>query len=165
MISKLEINEVIYQKKDIRKYIKHIRSAINKESCFERSYAIYDTLKSIINFDKIKVISCYLDFNNEVNTGLFILYCLENKIKISLPKVDGEKILFKDIENINDSLIENSYGILEPSDNATTCDIKDIDIFVAPALLCSTKKPHNYSSTCCHFRNLFINTWKGSSGR
>ncbi len=134
MTSKQDINDITYFKKNIREYIKQIRSNINKDDAFLRGYSAYKTLKDIVDIKKIETISCYLDFNNEINTGLFVLYCLENKVNIVVPKIYADDIKFKYISNISENLIENKYGILEPDDSAADCDIKDIDIFIIPAL-------------------------------
>lgn len=134
MTSKQGLNDIDCLKKNIREYVKQIRHIIDKDDVSVRSYSVYKTLKSIIDINKVGTISCYLDFNNEVNTGLFILYCLENKLKVAIPKIYGEDIKFKYITDMSENLTENKHGILEPCDSATDCDIKNIDIFITPAL-------------------------------
>lgn len=127
--------DIVLHKKNIRKYIREIRSSISSEDIFRRSYAIYNTLVRIVDFKKIRTISCYLDFDNEVATYLFIMHCLEHGVDIVVPKISSDEMIFKYI-SLDDSkkLDENKYGILEPTDDAKDCLVSDIDIFIVPAL-------------------------------
>lgn len=124
-------DDVASFKKNIRKYIKEVRSSISHEDLFFRSYAVYQTLVSIVDLTKVRTISCYMDFNNEVATYLFIMHCLEHDIDVVIPKISSGEMIFK---HISEEFLENEYGILEPPDDAKDCVIDDIDIFIVPAL-------------------------------
>ncbi len=124
-------DDVILFKKNIRRYIRDIRSSISSEDLFFRSYSIYKTLIGIVDLSKIRVISCYIDFDNEVATYIFILHCLERGVEVVVPKICSGEMLFK---HITKEFTKNKYGILEPTDDAKDCDISDIDIFIIPAL-------------------------------
>ncbi len=132
---KSKSDNIELSKKNIRKYIKEVRSSMRKEDAFLRSYTIYKTLIDMVDLDKVGIISCYIDFDNEVATYLFIMYCLEHGIDVVVPKIHLDDIVFKYVSaDMSDEFYTNQYGILEPSDNAKDCDINDIDIFVVPAL-------------------------------
>ncbi len=127
----LKDDDVALLKKKIRKYIKEVRSSISKEDLFFRSYAVYQTLVNIVDLTKIKTLSCYMDFDNEVATYLFIMHCLEHGIDVVIPKISSSEMTFK---YISEDFIENEYGILEPLEDAKDCEIDNIDIFIVPAL-------------------------------
>ncbi len=129
--NKTKTDDVALFKKNIRKYTREIRSSISKEDLFFRSYAVYQTLVRIVDLGKISTVSCYMDFNNEVATYLFIMHCLEHGVDVVIPKISSGEMTFK---HISEEFLENEYGILEPVDDAKDCDIEDIDIFIVPAL-------------------------------
>lgn len=114
--------------------MKDIRSFMDIDEVIFRSYQIYNSLISVINFKKVKTISCYIDFKNEVYTRLFIMHCLESKIKIALPRVCKDKIILKYIDNLGENLENSPIGILEPIDSLQECEVSQVDLFIIPAL-------------------------------
>lgn len=81
-------------------------------------------------------IHCFLPIKKfkEVNTFPLIYYCLENKVKVFVPKVCGSRLLALPI-NETTYLEENTWGIPEPQ-VAETYEDKDFDIVITPLLYC-----------------------------
>lgn len=72
---------------------------------------------------------------NEVNTQIFIDYFFERKIRVFVPKIQGEKII--SIEIFPDSEFEiNSWGIKEPISNIATN--VEMDYVITPLLYCDS---------------------------
>jgi 5-formyltetrahydrofolate cyclo-ligase len=72
---------------------------------------------------------------NEVNTQIFIDYFFENKIRVFVPKIQGEKII--SVEIFEDSEFEiNSWGIKEPISNIASN--VELDYVLTPLLYCDT---------------------------
>lgn len=70
---------------------------------------------------------------NEVNTKIFIDYFFENKIRVFVPKIVGEKII--SVEIFEDSEFEiNSWGIKEPVSNIASN--VELDYVLTPLLYC-----------------------------
>lgn len=70
---------------------------------------------------------------NEVNTQIFIDYFFENKIRVFVPKIQGEKII--SVEIFRDSEFEiNSWGIKEPISNIASNVV--LDFVLTPLLYC-----------------------------
>ncbi len=71
---------------------------------------------------------------NEVDTGFFIRYFLENDIRIFLPKMIGDKIIAA--EYTRDTKMEvNSWGIAEPASDEDS-GITNYDFIITPLLYC-----------------------------
>jgi len=87
---------------------------------------------NIVENQKVNVFLAIEKFN-EVNTQIFIDYFFENKIRVFVPKIQGEKII--SVEIFQDSEFKiNSWGIKEPISNINSN--VELDYVLTPLLYC-----------------------------
>ena len=112
------MNDVIYQKKLLRKALTKKREIIKKNSKIEFNIDVFNQLKEYINFGKIKNVASFNSIRSEISTHELNNKIIElNKI-LSFPiiKNSSHELIFK-----KTNLIENfhigKYKIPEPSFN------------------------------------------------
>ena len=104
----------IQTKKEIRKYIKNIKSSMNSPEIFEKSFLIQHLLMEQEEYKKAKNIYIYVNYNQEVITTDIIKKSLAIGKNVYVPKVHGDIIKFHKISSIEADLAPGAYGILEP---------------------------------------------------
>lgn len=103
-------SENIKSKKEIRAELREkLRAMTNKERA-EKSREISNRLIEILREIKPNTCLMYKALPTEVNVDTAIEYCLNNGIKVYLPRVNGENV---DIVEYGE-LVVGAYGILEP---------------------------------------------------
>lgn len=122
-------------KNELRTLYKAKRMALSQDEVNFLSQKLLE--KFILQFNptenqKINIFIAIEKFN-EVNTQIFIDYFFENKIRVFVPKITGEKII--SVEIFRDSEFEmNRWGITEPlSDIASNACL---DYVFTPLLYC-----------------------------
>lgn len=129
----LDIKEA---KKIIREPFKLIRNSLDFSFVNSRSKIIFKKFKNIVNINKFSSICVYIDFNNEVSTYEIIKNALDNNIKVSVPfLIDNHNMILKYIEDYDKDINRNTkFGNGEPFASCKDCDIKEVSMFVIPAL-------------------------------
>lgn len=100
-------------KKDIRKRVLKIRSAIPEEVQTEKSRIICESVIKHPYFQKSDVLFCYMNFRDEVHTDLLIQTAREQNKRVAVPKVEGDLMEFFFITGPDD-LEAGYFGIPEP---------------------------------------------------
>lgn len=122
-------------KKELRTIYKAKRMALSQD---EVNFLSQKLLKNfILQFNTIEnqKVNVFLSMEkfNEVNTKIFIDYFFENRIRVFVPKIVGEKII--SVEIFPDSEFEiNSWGIKEPISNIASN--VELDYVLTPLLYC-----------------------------
>lgn len=123
-------------KPEIRKKYIGLREALPETEVDKLSQKICDQFYSSIDLSKIRVLHSFLPIvsKKEVNTWLIIdqLRTLHSRIKVSIPKVDGTRLVNFYFENKN-QLSETQWKILEPTSGEITPTEK-IDLVLVPLL-------------------------------
>ena len=102
--------------------------------CLEKLLKKFILQFNPIDNQKVNVFIAIIKIN-EVNTQIFIDYFFERKIRVFVPKIQGEKII--SIEIFPDSEFEiNSWGIKEPISNIATN--VEMDYVITPLLYCDS---------------------------
>lgn len=124
------------EKNKIRTLFKSIRSNLNSDFVEKKSAIIYRKFLRIVNLNKFDSICVYADFNNEVSTKSIINYAIKNNIKVSIPYIVGEyKMKLKYIKDYEKDINRNTkFGNGEPFDYCKDSSIKEISMFIIPAL-------------------------------
>ena len=122
----------IQTKKEIRKYIKNIKSSMNSPEIFEKSFLIQHLLMEQEEYKKEKNIYIYVNYNQEVITTDIIKKSLESGKNVYVPKIHGDVIKFHQILSFEDDLTPGSFGILEPTNNMSD-DLRD-GLLIMPGL-------------------------------
>ena len=127
-------------KSQLRKYYLSKRKAISAKEIVIKSDQIADLFFK--NFDLLKVNNIHIFLpiikQNEINTWLIIRILQQEfpEIIIILPKIIPENFEIENFPFDEKKLIENPWGILEPSgENQDKIDPKKIDLVIIPLLI------------------------------
>ena len=127
-------------KSQLRKYYLSKRKAISAEEIVIKSRQITDLFFQ--NFDLLKVENIHIFLpiikHNEINTWLIIrrLQHKFSKIVILIPKIIPEIFGIENFPFDEKKLVENKWGILEPSrENQDKIEPKEIDLVIIPLLI------------------------------
>ena len=104
----------IQTKKEIRTYIKTMKSAMTKEEILQKSACIQQCLMEQEVYCQAKNIYIYVNYNQEVMTSDIIEASLQAGKNVYVPKVHGDVMKFHRITSVKDDLAQGQYGILEP---------------------------------------------------
>ncbi|KFC20855.1 5-formyltetrahydrofolate cyclo-ligase [Epilithonimonas lactis] len=122
-------------KNELRTLYKTKRMAISQDEVNFLSQKLLENFILQFNISENQKINIFLSIEkfNEVNTQIFIDYFFENKIRVFVPKIQGEKII--SVEIFRDSEFEiNSWGIKEPISNIASN--VELDYVLTPLLYC-----------------------------
>lgn len=120
----------ICMKNELRKRAKQIRKTLDTKAL---SLSIKENLFSLPEFKNAKNIYCYYSFSDEVITTDYFADKSKNWF---VPKVEGDNLLVCPFDK--NSLVKNSYGILEPTTKVIS-DLSIIDLIIIPALAIDKK--------------------------
>jgi len=127
-------------KSQLRKYYLSKRKAISAEEISIKSQQIADLFFQNFDLLKVNILHIFLPIikHNEINTWLIIKYLKQNfsKINIIVPKIAPENSELENHLFDEKNLIENHWGILEPSrENQTKILPEQIDLVIIPLLI------------------------------
>ena len=109
------MNEIVYQKKKLRKILTQKRSLIKKNSKKEFSLQVFNKLIESINFDEIKYVASFISIRSEISTNQLNEKIIELKRTLSFPVIErnSQELIFKKpLSNENFKL--GKYDIPEP---------------------------------------------------
>ena len=112
------MNDIISQKKNLRKVLTKKREIIKKNSKIEFNVDVFNKLKEYINFEKIKNVASFNSIRSEISTHELNNKIIElNKI-LSFPiiKNNSQELIFKKA-NLKENFHIGKYKIPEPSFN------------------------------------------------
>jgi 5-formyltetrahydrofolate cyclo-ligase len=127
-------------KQQLRKYYLSKRKAISSEEIVIKSQQIKDLFFANFDLSKIKYLHVFLPIlqHNEINTWLIIKYLQQNfpQINIVIPKIISANSTLSNYLFDEKKLIENHWGILEPSgENQVKILPEQIDLVIIPLLI------------------------------
>ena len=112
------MNEIVYQKKKLRKILTQKRSLIKKSSKKEFSLQVFNKLIESINFDEIKYVASFIAIRSEISTNQLNEKIIELKRVLSFPVIEkhSQELIFKkSLSNENFKL--GKYDIPEPTND------------------------------------------------
>lgn len=122
-------------KKSVRKLLLEKRESFDTILRKEWDISIFNNLIKSQFYKNAKFIFAYVSFKSEVDTLGFIEYALgDNKI-VCVPKIESKEkgIEFFEINSLA-HLKAGYYGILEPTANCPSANLKEIDLMLIPGL-------------------------------
>ena len=127
-------------KSQLRKYYLSKRKAISAEEIVIKSQQITDLFFQKFDLLKVENIHIFLPIikHNEINTWLIVrrLQQKSPKIVILIPKIIPENFELETFTLDEKKLIENRWGILEPSgENQDKIEPEKIDLVIIPLLI------------------------------
>ncbi|RRC93111.1 5-formyltetrahydrofolate cyclo-ligase [Erysipelotrichaceae bacterium OH741_COT-311] len=115
-------------KASIRKSKMFLRRALSKE---DKALFDMDIFKQAITYiNKNDVVGVYVSRMDEVDTFLLINYLLKHCIKVAVPRVVNQDLIFYKITDVN-QLEEGHFHLLEPTTNLV---VDNISIMFVPML-------------------------------
>ena len=122
-------------KKELRTIYKEKRMALSQDEVHFLSQKILDQFILQFNIIENQKVNIFLSIEKlkEVNTQIFIDYFFENKIRVFVPKIQGENMI--SVEIFPNSEFEiNNWGIKEPISNIDAN--VELDYVLTPLLYC-----------------------------
>lgn len=123
------------EKKLIRKQILKMRNELNKDIKRSMDAAIQKKFLNSSEYKKSKKIFIYISYKSEIDTKSIILRALKENKEIFVPTTD---IKNKSMDAVKiksfDNLVEDIYGILEPSSEEVSIDPNELDLIVVPGV-------------------------------
>ena len=109
------MNEIVYQKKKLRKILTQKRSLIKKNSKKEFSLQVFNKLIESINFDEIKYVASFISIRSEISTNQLNEKIIELKKTLSFPVIqkNSQELIFKKFLS-NENFKLGKYDIPEP---------------------------------------------------
>ena len=109
------MNEIVYQKKKLRKILTKKRSLIKKNSKKEFSLQFFNKLIESINFDEIKYVASFISIRSEISTNQLNEKIIELKKTLSFPVIqkNSQELIFKKFLS-NENFKLGKYDIPEP---------------------------------------------------
>lgn len=113
------------EKSSLRKLFLEKRDGISSDLMKIASKQIQKNLKKIKEFREAKKIACYYPIGSEVFTQDIIQELISQGKHVSLPVVDGENLVFREIKDFKD-LEKGRFDIMEPKDNCPVLENPEI---------------------------------------
>ena len=128
------------KKSELRKHYLSKRKAISVEEIAIKSQRITNLFFKNFDLSEVKYLHIFLPIikHNEINTWLIIKYLQQNfpEINIIIPKIIPENSELENYLFDEKTLIENAWGILEPSgENQEKILPEYIDLVIIPLLI------------------------------
>lgn len=128
------------KKHQLRKYYLSKRKAISAEEIAIKSQQIKDLFFANFDLSKVKNLHIFLPIikHNEIDTWLIIKYLKQiiPAINIIIPKIISANSTLENYLFDGKKLVENSWGILEPSEeNQVKILPQQIDLVIIPLLI------------------------------
>ena len=117
-------------KKEIRKKYIDVRKRIKNK--LEKSKIITNRIINHQKYIEANAIACYCSLKDEVCLDELIIHAWEKGKIVVVPKVNGNKMEFYEIKNMNELGIQ-SFGIREPKHDFLF-DKHKIDLFLVPGV-------------------------------
>ncbi len=125
-------------KSELRKIMSVKRNSLTDEEKIYKSRKIFENLLDTANLADVSCIFIFVSYRSECDTTPIMDYCIDNGIKVAVPRVNGDKMDFYVIRDKSELSI-GSYGILEPvTDTIIYPDEKSL--IIMPGLVFDTKE-------------------------
>ena len=112
------INEILNQKKNLRKILTEKRNLIKKNTNFEFNIDAFNQLTEQIKFNAVDCIGSFMSIRSEISTKQLNTTILEMKKKLAFPTIEKnlETLTFK-TTNSHKSFKMGKFNIPEPTNN------------------------------------------------
>ena len=112
------INEILNQKKNLRKILTEKRNLIKKNTNFEFNIDAFNQLTEQIKFNAVDCIGSFMSIRSEISTKQLNKTILEMKKKLAFPTIEKnlETLTFKTTNSLK-SFKMGKFNIPEPTNN------------------------------------------------
>lgn len=118
-----------------------LRSALNPVQVKAWSESIKEKVTNLKEFEKARMICCYLSFRKEVQTDEIIRHTLNSGKRVSVPVIkDNGNFFVSEIEDIERQLCEGKFGIRQPKEEfIKKVNPDEIDLIFVPGVVFDLK--------------------------
>lgn len=106
-------------KNELRKNVKELKANYSFDEKKEMSKAIFKQIEQDIDFERAQIIFAYWSIPDEVHTHDFVMKWAASKT-ILLPVMDGNDLILRKFEGVENMKEEGKYKILEPQGESFT---------------------------------------------
>ena len=110
-------------KQEFRREVSKRRKALETERAVKMSEEITKKVISLKEYKESSLIFVYIDYNNEVQTGMIMEKAWKDGKQVAAPKVNGKEMDFY-LLNSKDDLESGYMGIMEPKEGLKKTDAK-----------------------------------------
>jgi 5-formyltetrahydrofolate cyclo-ligase len=121
-------------KTELRQRMRALRRVMPAESCAQRSRALCDRLCALPEFARATTVVGYAAFRKEADPTLALRAAERAGKTVGLVRIGDDGALDIHRYREGDALIENAYGIAEPSRDAPRIAAADVGLILVPAL-------------------------------
>ncbi|MGI6086240.1 MAG: 5-formyltetrahydrofolate cyclo-ligase [Acetivibrionales bacterium] len=122
-------------KTDLRKYIFEKRRLLDINEVNIASEVIVGSIKELAAIKFAKLVFSYMPYGKEVDIKPLNQWVLDQGKKLCIPRVINKTEMEpRIVRNINQGLLKNSFGILEPAISHELADYYEIDLILVPGL-------------------------------
>ena len=112
------MNEILNQKKNLRKILTEKRNLIKKNTNFEFNIDAFNQLTEQIKFNAVDCIGSFMSIRSEISTKQLNTKILKMKKKLAFPTIEknSETLIFKTTNSLKNFKL-GKFNIPEPKDN------------------------------------------------
>lgn len=125
------------QKKELRREIKKILSALSPEYCITADKKIFEHIIATEGFQKASTVFCFVGTKAEIDTRPIIEEAWKRGKQVCVPRCISMGHMEAYAIESWDDLQEGSYGIQEPKSGCPFIEPKEIDFAIIPCLSCN----------------------------
>lgn len=129
------MEDICVKKKLLRKEILNIRNNMNYDNKNEKDTIIKEKFLNSDYYKKAKNIFIYISYSSEIDTKEIINYALDDGKTIFVPRTEFKTKLMDAVKITSfNNMIEDRYGILEPSKQEPYIQPEQLDLIVVPGI-------------------------------
>ncbi|MBW6410463.1 5-formyltetrahydrofolate cyclo-ligase [Clostridium weizhouense] len=126
---------LIEEKRELRKRILKIRDKISLDNKIKFDKIIYNKFLQSKFYLQSKNIFIYVSYNSEIDTKNIIKKALEDKKNIYVPRTNYKTKVMEAVKILSlENLIEDKYGILEPTEDESAENPNKFDLIIMPGV-------------------------------
>lgn len=124
------------EKEKLRRRMMHQRDALTPAEIQRRSLQVIGKVFTLSEFQKAKIVACYVNKGSEVETKPIIRNILSSSKKVLVPTVTGERdLVFSELRSLEE-LVPGTFGILEPQPDLTRPrSLETVDLAFIPGIV------------------------------
>jgi len=125
------------EKAVLRNRILELRDNMDPSDVEQKSLTISDTVTSLPEYEKAKVIACYVNKESEVQTRTLIRKALSSQKKVLIPitRKNSNELVFSEIPSLYE-LSPGPFGIMEPNPSKRKLrDVSTSDLVIVPGIV------------------------------
>jgi 5-formyltetrahydrofolate cyclo-ligase len=123
----------VYAKRELRTRMQSVRNVLPSSAHAERSARACERAIALPEFARARNVAGYVAMRKELDPRAVLERAAELGKLVLLPRVEEHGLAFC-VHRAEDELVENGWGVLEPSESAERVAIADIDFMLVPAL-------------------------------